>query len=58
MTLLALALFLQDATPDSLPSALTSLPSAAHSSALGEMLHNSGPTAITVLALLLLCSIL
>jgi biopolymer transport protein TolQ len=58
MTLPALALFLQDATPDSPPSALTSLPSAAHSSALGEMLHNSGPTAITVLALLLLCSIL
>ena len=58
MTLLALALFLQDATPDATASPLTSLPSAAHSSALGEMLHNSGPTAITVLALLLLCSIL
>jgi len=58
MTLPALALFLQDATPDSSASPLTSLPPAVHSSAILEMLHNSGPTAITVLALLLLCSIL
>jgi biopolymer transport protein TolQ len=58
MTLLALALLLQDtasATPDASP---VSLPPVTHSSAILEMLHNSGPTAITVLALLLLCSIL
>jgi len=53
MTLLALALILQDAPAD--PS-LTSLP-ASHSSAIVDMLHNSGPTAITVLAILLIMSI-
>jgi biopolymer transport protein TolQ len=54
MTLLALVLILQDVTPDA-PAAP---PVADHSSAVLDMLHNSGPTAITVLALLLLCSIL
>jgi biopolymer transport protein TolQ len=58
MTLLALALYLQDATPDAPadPSSLTSLP-ASHSSAIVDMLHNSGPTAITVLVILLIMSI-
>jgi biopolymer transport protein TolQ len=58
MTLPALALLLQDAASTTPDSSLTSLPPATHSSAILEMLHNSGPTAITVLALLLLCSIL
>jgi biopolymer transport protein TolQ len=53
MTVLTLALFLQDATPDQLGPP----PVAAHSGALTEMLHNSGPTALTVLGILLLASI-
>jgi biopolymer transport protein TolQ len=61
MTILALALILQDAAQDAAnaPAAdpsLTSLP-ASHSSAIVDMLHNSGPTAIAVLVLLLLMSI-
>lgn len=58
MTVLALALFLQDAAaaaPDASQPLAT--PPAANSSALLEMLHNSGPTALTVLGILLLCSI-
>jgi biopolymer transport protein TolQ len=57
MTLFALALILQD-TPADTPAdpSLTSLP-ASHSSAIVDMLHNSGPTAITVLILLLIMSI-
>ena len=56
MTLLAIALFLQDVTSSSAdPSALP--PSAANGSALGEMLRNSGPVALTVLGLLLAASI-
>jgi len=60
MNLLALALFLQDATtanPDA-PVDAASLPAPAHSSALLDMLHNSGPTAITVLVLLLIMSVI
>jgi biopolymer transport protein TolQ len=51
MSLLPLALFLfQDASaPPPLPGA--------HSSAIVEMLHNSGPTALTVLGILLIGSI-
>jgi biopolymer transport protein TolQ len=58
MTLFALALILQDAAtdPPADPS-LTSLP-ASHSSAIVDMLHNSGPTAITVLVILLVMSVL
>jgi biopolymer transport protein TolQ len=55
MTLFALALILQDTPTDSATDA-TSLP-ASHSGALMDMLHNSGPTAITVLAILLIMSI-
>lgn len=53
MTLFALALYLQDATPADLGPA----PVAAHGSALSEMLHNSGPTALAVLVILLAASI-
>ena len=38
-------------------SSLGALPAGAHGSALSEMLHNSGPMALTVLALLLLMSV-
>ncbi len=58
MTLLAFALLLQDAvnqTPAD-PS-LGPEPVGAHSGALMEMLHNSGPMALAVLALLLIMSI-
>jgi biopolymer transport protein TolQ len=56
MTMLPLALFLQDAT--SADSSQLGAPSvSAHSGALTDMLHNSGPMAITVLAILLLASI-
>jgi biopolymer transport protein TolQ len=54
MTLSALALILQDAPTDAADAA--QLP-ASHSGALMDMLHNSGPTAITVLVILLLMSI-
>ncbi len=47
------AFWLQDAA--ALPAAASPVP--AHSSALGDMLHNSGPVALTVLALLLVTSI-
>ena len=58
MTLFALALYLQDTAPAELGSpALGPPPVAAHSSALSEMLHNSGPTALAVLAILLCASI-
>jgi biopolymer transport protein TolQ len=55
MNLLSLALILQDATPVDQP--LGPPPAGAHSSALIEMLHNSGPTALTVLGILLLASV-
>jgi biopolymer transport protein TolQ len=59
MTLLALALFLQDAPTDTPVDPSLGLPPAgAHSGAIMEMLHNSGPTAITVLAILLIMSII
>jgi biopolymer transport protein TolQ len=52
MTLLTLAtLLLQDT------DATTVTPTPAHSGALMEMLHNSGPTALTVLGILLLMSL-
>jgi biopolymer transport protein TolQ len=57
MTLLALALFLQDAATDPTVDP-ASLPAPAHSSALLDMLHNSGPTALVVLGILLVMSIL
>jgi biopolymer transport protein TolQ len=58
MTVIAFALLLQDATTTPPPDALASPSNAlSHAGALGEMLHNSGPTALTVLALLLVCSI-
>jgi biopolymer transport protein TolQ len=58
MTLLSLVAALQDTA--SVPVGSTPLgppPVAAHSSALGEMLHNSGPTALIVLGILLAASI-
>jgi biopolymer transport protein TolQ len=61
MTVLSLAIILQDAAADQLapPSAapLGPPPIAAHSSAITEMLRNSGPTALTVLGILLVFSI-
>jgi biopolymer transport protein TolQ len=58
MTLLALVLLLQDATPDgSTPDASTLPVAPPHTSAIMDMLHNSGPTALTVLAILLVMSI-
>jgi len=51
MILLTLATFLLQDTD--IPTA----PVAAHSGALAEMLHNSGPTALTVLGILLIMSI-
>jgi biopolymer transport protein TolQ len=55
MTLLALALLLQDATP--VDPSLGPPPTGAQSGAFLEMLHNSGPTALTVLVILLIMSI-
>jgi biopolymer transport protein TolQ len=59
MTLFALALFLQD-TAAQVPAdaSLGPAPNGQSSSALVEMLHNSGPTALTVLGLLLLMSVI
>ena len=59
MTLLAFALLLQD-TAAQVPTdaSLGPAPNGQSSSALVEMLHNSGPTALTVLALLLLMSVI
>ncbi len=53
MTVLSLALWLQDAAQ--LPAAPTDSP--AHTSALSDMIHNSGPMALTVLGILLVTSI-
>jgi biopolymer transport protein TolQ len=59
MTLLAFALIFQDAATQTSPdTSLGAQPAGAHSGALVEMLHNSGPTAITVLVILLLMSII
>jgi biopolymer transport protein TolQ len=55
MTILTLAAFFQDATTST--PALGPPPAGANSSALMEMLHNSGPVALTVLGILLACSI-
>jgi len=57
MTLLALALFLQDAAQTAVDPSLGPAPNAANGSALTEMLHNSGPVALSVLGLLLVASI-
>jgi biopolymer transport protein TolQ len=58
MTLLALALLLQDATDTATdPSQLAPTSGAAHSGAIVDMLHNSGPTALVVLGILLIMSI-
>lgn len=56
MTLLALALLLQDAT-SSLPDSTATPPAANNSSAIVEMVHSSGPIALTVLGILLIASI-
>ncbi|HEY4357588.1 MAG TPA: MotA/TolQ/ExbB proton channel family protein [Acidobacteriaceae bacterium] len=56
MSLLSFALFLQDAAPVGtapLPAPITT----AHSSALGDMIHNSGPMAFAVLLILLAMSV-
>jgi biopolymer transport protein TolQ len=60
MTLLALALILQDAatTTDTSVDPSLAAPSAHSSSAIMDMLHNSGPTALTVLGLLLIMSVI
>ena len=52
MTVLPLALFLQDTATPSGPLA------GPHSNALVDMVHNSGPTALTVLGILLIASII
>jgi biopolymer transport protein TolQ len=57
MTALSLALFLQDAVTTPPDTPLGPAPVGQHSSALVEMLHNSGPTALIVLGILLLSSI-
>jgi biopolymer transport protein TolQ len=56
MTLLALALLLQDAT-SSLPDSTATPPAANNGSAIVEMVHNSGPIALAVLGILLVASI-
>jgi len=58
--MIALALFLQDGSSAlNDPNTVTTGPlgSGAHTSALADMLHNSGPVALTVLVLLLAASI-
>ncbi len=56
--MLPLALLLQDAASAANSSlSPSSLPAGAHSGALSEMLRNSGPTALTVLVLLLVMSV-
>ncbi len=57
MTLLALALFFQDAAQTAVDPSLGPAPAASQGSALSEMLHNSGPVALTVLGILLIASI-
>lgn len=54
MSLLSLALFLLQESD--IPASPAALPPS-HSGALMEMLHNSGPTALTVLVVLLIASI-
>ena len=56
MTLLAFAFLLQDTDASQAAPAAPPLV-ASHSGALAEMIHNSGPVALTVLVLLLLASI-
>ena len=56
MTILSLAIFFQDATTAT-SAQLGPPPIDAHSSAFTEMIHNSGPMALTVLGILLVCSI-
>jgi biopolymer transport protein TolQ len=51
----ALMMFQDAADPTAAPAALP--PADAHSSAIVDMLHNSGPTAITVLVILLVMSV-
>src|ERR1700743_1256331 len=55
MTLLAFALLLQEAANTDTPVAPA--PAGANGSALTEMIHNSGPMALTVLGILLAASI-
>ncbi len=56
MTILSLAIFFQDATTAT-SAQLGPPPIDAHSGAFTEMIHNSGPMALTVLGILLVCSI-
>jgi len=57
MTLLSLAIFFQDATTTVTNPSLGAPPAGSDSGAFAEMIHNSGPMALAVLAILLLCSI-
>jgi len=57
MTLSTLALFFQDATTTLANPPLGAPPAGANSSAFTEMIHNSGPMALAVLGILLVCSI-
>lgn len=54
MSFLSVAAFLQDLAS---PPAIAAPPALSHSGALADMLHNSGPTALTVLGLLLIASV-
>ncbi len=56
MSLVSLLMIFQDAAVDPSAAAAVPPPNAAHSSAIVDMLHNSGPTAFAVLILLLLMS--
>jgi biopolymer transport protein TolQ len=57
MTLLAFALLLQESSSTLVDPSVGPPPVAAQGSALTEMLHNSGPVAMTVLGILLIASI-
>jgi len=57
MTLLTFASLLQNALPNTVDPSLGPQPIGAQGGALGEMLHNSGPVALTVLGILLIASI-
>jgi biopolymer transport protein TolQ len=57
MNLFAFALFFQDAAPTPVDPSLGPAPVGAQGGALVEMLHNSGPVAMSVLGLLLVASL-
>lgn len=58
MTVLSLAAFFQQTPPQDIAAGPLSAPASSHSGALADMLRNSGPTAIAVLVILLLMSLL